>query len=163
MRILTSRMRGLRGGMRLRCDASWDVAELCEGETLLRKDPFASHVRTTVDRKPSQRLMKADHQGVARLPFARTRGAATPELHDYLGTYIGYPRAGHRYGRDSFCQDNARHRSARGSGVAYWQPMAERYGLNIEVVNPTVDPTFRMRRASEAKPIWGGFRKRCEL
>ncbi len=30
-----------------------------------------------------------------------------------------------------------------GSGVAYWQPIAERYGLNIEVVNPTVDPTFR--------------------
>ena len=30
-----------------------------------------------------------------------------------------------------------------GSGVAYWQPIAERYGLNIENVNPTVDPTFR--------------------
>jgi phosphoglucomutase len=30
-----------------------------------------------------------------------------------------------------------------GSGVAYWQPMAERYGLNLEVVNPSVDPTFR--------------------
>jgi phosphoglucomutase len=30
-----------------------------------------------------------------------------------------------------------------GSGVAYWQPIAERYGLNIENVNPAVDPTFR--------------------
>ncbi len=30
-----------------------------------------------------------------------------------------------------------------GSGVAYWQPIAERYGLDIENVNPTVDPTFR--------------------
>jgi len=30
-----------------------------------------------------------------------------------------------------------------GSGIAYWQPIAERYGLNIEIVNPTVDPTFR--------------------
>jgi phosphoglucomutase len=30
-----------------------------------------------------------------------------------------------------------------GAGVAYWQPMAERYGLNIEVVNLAVDPTFR--------------------
>jgi phosphoglucomutase len=30
-----------------------------------------------------------------------------------------------------------------GSGVAYWQPIAERYGFNIEIVNPSVDPTFR--------------------
>ena len=29
-----------------------------------------------------------------------------------------------------------------GSGVAFWEPIADRYGLNIEVVNPTVDPTF---------------------
>jgi phosphoglucomutase len=27
--------------------------------------------------------------------------------------------------------------------VAYWQPLAERYGLDIEIVNPAVDPTFR--------------------
>jgi phosphoglucomutase len=27
--------------------------------------------------------------------------------------------------------------------VAYWEPIAERYGLNLTVVNPTVDPTFR--------------------
>ncbi|MBW2703128.1 MAG: alpha-D-glucose phosphate-specific phosphoglucomutase [Deltaproteobacteria bacterium] len=29
-----------------------------------------------------------------------------------------------------------------GSGIAYWEPIAERYGLNINVVNPRVDPTF---------------------
>jgi phosphoglucomutase len=30
-----------------------------------------------------------------------------------------------------------------GSGVAYWEPIADMYGLNLEVVNPEVDPTFR--------------------
>lgn len=30
-----------------------------------------------------------------------------------------------------------------GSGVAYWQPIAEKYNLNIDIVNPEVDPTFR--------------------
>ena len=30
-----------------------------------------------------------------------------------------------------------------GAAVDYWQPIAERYGLNIEVVNPYVDATFR--------------------
>jgi phosphoglucomutase len=30
-----------------------------------------------------------------------------------------------------------------GSGVAYWRPIVERYGLTLEIVNPAVDPTFR--------------------
>src|SRR5262249_51844552 len=30
-----------------------------------------------------------------------------------------------------------------GAAVAYWRPIAERYGLNLEIVNPAVDPTFR--------------------
>ena len=29
-----------------------------------------------------------------------------------------------------------------GSGIAYWAPLAERYGLDVEVVNEAVDPTF---------------------
>jgi phosphoglucomutase len=29
-----------------------------------------------------------------------------------------------------------------GAAVAYWKPIAEQYGLNIEVVNPNVDPAF---------------------
>ena len=30
-----------------------------------------------------------------------------------------------------------------GAGVHYWEPIAERYGLNLTVVNEVVDPTFR--------------------
>ncbi|MCW3059175.1 MAG: phosphoglucomutase [Capsulimonas sp.] len=29
-----------------------------------------------------------------------------------------------------------------GAGVGYWRPIIEKYGLNIEIVNPYVDPTF---------------------
>ena len=29
-----------------------------------------------------------------------------------------------------------------GAGIAYWEPIAERYGLDIDVINPYVDPTF---------------------
>ena len=31
-----------------------------------------------------------------------------------------------------------------GAGVHYWGPIAERYGLNLTVVNEIVDPTFRL-------------------
>jgi phosphoglucomutase len=88
-------------------------------------------------------LIKVDLHGVARLPYARARRAATTKPHDYLGTYIGdlaqiidmdvIQSAGLKLGIDPL----------GGSGVAYWLPIAERYGLNIEVVNPSVDPTFR--------------------
>ena len=88
-------------------------------------------------------LMKVDLHGVARLPYARARRAATTKPHDYLGNYIGdlaqiidmevLRSAGLKLGIDPL----------GGSGVAYWQPMADRYGLNIEIVNPAVDPTFR--------------------
>ena len=30
-----------------------------------------------------------------------------------------------------------------GASVAYWPPIVERYGIDMEVVNNTVDPTFR--------------------
>lgn len=88
-------------------------------------------------------LIKADLHGVARLPYARARRAATTKPHDYLGAYISdlahiidmnvIQSAGLKLGIDPL----------GGSGVAYWQPIAERYGLSIEVVNPAVDPTFR--------------------
>jgi phosphoglucomutase len=88
-------------------------------------------------------LMKVDLHGVARLPYARARRAATTKPHDYLGIYISdlaqiidmdvLRSAGLKFGIDPL----------GGSGAAYWKPIAERYGLNIEVVNPVVDPTFR--------------------
>jgi phosphoglucomutase len=36
-----------------------------------------------------------------------------------------------------------------GSGIAYWEPIAERYGLNLERVNQTLDPTFRFMRVDK--------------
>ena len=36
-----------------------------------------------------------------------------------------------------------------GSGIAYWEPIAEHYGLNLERVNQTVDPTFRFMRVDK--------------
>ncbi|KAA1262520.1 Phosphoglucomutase [Rubripirellula obstinata] len=36
-----------------------------------------------------------------------------------------------------------------GAGIAYWKPIAKRYGLNIEIVNQRVDPTFSFMRVDK--------------
>jgi phosphoglucomutase len=88
-------------------------------------------------------LLATDLLGVKRLSYDQARRASTTYQHDYLGAYIGDLS-------QIIDMDVIRSASLKlgidplgGSGVAYWQPIAERYGLNIEIVNPSVDSTFR--------------------
>jgi phosphoglucomutase len=88
-------------------------------------------------------LLAANLQGVKRLPIEQAQRVSTTRLHDYIGAYVSdlihvvdmdvIKSAQLKLGIDPL----------GGSGVAYWQPIAERYELNIENVNPTIDPTFR--------------------
>ena len=80
---------------------------------------------------------------VKRIPFERALRAATTHRHDYLNAYVNdlggvldmdAIRGAHiRMGVDPL----------GGAGVHYWPRIAERYGLNLTVVNAAVDPTFR--------------------
>ena len=88
-------------------------------------------------------LLAANLQGVKRLPIEQARRASTTHQHDYIGAYVN--------DLNNVVDMNAI-KSAKlklgidplgGSGVAYWQPIVEHYGLNLEIVNPAVDPTFR--------------------
>src|SRR6266702_4496665 len=81
--------------------------------------------------------------GVRRIPFARARGADTTGTFDFLGAYVSALRqvvdlepvraAGVRIGADPL----------GGASVRYWGEIGERYGLDLAVLNPEVDPTFR--------------------
>jgi phosphoglucomutase len=80
---------------------------------------------------------------VKRMPIGNARSAATTHRHDYIGSYVGdlgsvldmeaIRAAGLHLGVDPL----------GGSGIAYWGPIADRYGLDVTVVNDEVDPTFR--------------------
>ncbi|MFW6115514.1 MAG: phosphoglucomutase (alpha-D-glucose-1,6-bisphosphate-dependent) [Chloroflexota bacterium] len=80
---------------------------------------------------------------VERIPLARALAAHTTHPHDFVMPYVhdldrvvnmkAIAEAGLRLGVDPM----------GGSGVAYWDPIADAYGVDIEVVNPEVDPTFR--------------------
>ncbi len=80
-------------------------------------------------------------EGVRRIPFPRARAAAAP--YDFLGTYVDdlpnvvdlakVKEAGVRIGADPL----------GGAAVHYWGEVADRHGIDLTVVNPLVDATWR--------------------
>jgi phosphoglucomutase len=88
-------------------------------------------------------LLSNGLNGVRRLPYASAAAADTTRKFDFLDGYVSaldrvvdlavLRDAGIRIGADPL----------GGTSVAYWGAIAERYGLDLTVVNPEVDPTFR--------------------
>ena len=81
--------------------------------------------------------------GVARVPFERARRASTTHEHPYLDSYVGdLPSVVDLQAiRESKVHIGVD--PLGGASVAYWDVIGERYGLDLEVVNHAVDPTFR--------------------
>ena len=89
----------------------------------------------------ANRYIEAGLEGVRRVPFTRARAAAT--AYDFLGTYVedlpsvldldAVRDAGVRIGADPL----------GGASVHYWGEIAERHRLDLTVVNPLVDATWR--------------------
>ena len=87
-------------------------------------------------------LMADGNRGVKRMPYAQALAAPTTRQVDLMTPYVAdlgqvidmeaIRKANLRIGVDPL----------GGAAVAYWRPIAERYGLNIDVVNPKVDPAF---------------------
>jgi phosphoglucomutase len=87
-------------------------------------------------------LLREGNAGVKRVPYAAALKASTTREQDYVNGYVddlanvidmeAIRKAGTKIGVDPL----------GGASLAYWQPIAERYGLNIEVVNKKVDPQF---------------------
>jgi phosphoglucomutase len=87
-------------------------------------------------------LLCADNGGVQRIGFDAALIASTTHVEDFVTPYVGdlanvidleaIRSAGVKIGVDPL----------GGAAAAYWQPLAERYGIDITVVNPKIDPTF---------------------
>ena len=87
-------------------------------------------------------LLESGLDGVLRVPYGEARHADTTGYYDFLGSYVGdletvidveaIASAGLRIGADPL----------GGASVAYWGEIAERLGLDLTVVNTTVDPRW---------------------
>ncbi|MGD8584473.1 MAG: phosphoglucomutase (alpha-D-glucose-1,6-bisphosphate-dependent) [Chloroflexota bacterium] len=97
---------------------------------------------TAVIQDRANEIIRSDMRDVKRLPYSQAIKADTTHEHDYVVPYVtdlrfvvdmeAIARAGLKIGVDPM----------GGAGIAFWDPVADMYGLNLEVVNRAVDPTF---------------------
>jgi len=90
----------------------------------------------------ANKLLERGLSGVKRIPLVRALAVPTTHEYDYVRPYVedlanvvdmaAIAQAGPALGVDPM----------GGSGIAFWAPMAERYGLNLTVVNKSLDPRF---------------------
>ncbi|MBI4800826.1 MAG: alpha-D-glucose phosphate-specific phosphoglucomutase, partial [Desulfarculus sp.] len=102
----------------------------------------ADTATTAAIEKRANEILRGGCREVKRLPLARALKADTTREYDFIEPYVAdlaqvvdmgsIARAGLKIGVDPL----------GGSGLALWEPMARRYGLDLEVVNNRVDPTF---------------------
>jgi len=82
-------------------------------------------------------------KGVKKISWEKALHASTTHHYDHLKTYV--EDLAHVVDMDAI-RGSKIHLGVDplgGAGVHYWEPIAERYGLDLTVVNQVVDPTFR--------------------
>lgn len=104
--------------------------------------PADSQVTSWIESRANE-LLGGALQGIKRIPFAKALRASTTQRYDYLHTYVNdlervVDMAAIRDGRVRLGVD-----PLGGAGVHYWPVIAERYGLDLGIVNESIDPTFR--------------------
>ena len=87
-------------------------------------------------------LLAQDNRDVKRIPLGRALAAANVHSRDYVLPYVrdlamvidmpAIAAAGLKLGVDPM----------GGASLPYWEPIADLYGLDLEIVNPALDPTF---------------------
>src|SRR5512135_530079 len=104
--------------------------------------PAEPAVTTWIETKANE-FLESGLLGVRRIPLEKALRASTTHRHDYLDAYVNdlgnvIDMEAIRGAKISLGVD-----PLGGAGVHYWRPITERYGLNLTVVNESVDPTFR--------------------
>lgn len=102
----------------------------------------ADAATTKVIEERANELLSRGLKGVKRVPFEKAIKTEFVKEHDYISPYVEdlgniidmevIAKAGLNIGADPL----------GGSSVDFWNPIAVRYGLKLEVVNDIVDPTF---------------------
>lgn len=106
-----------------------------------RGGPADTNITSWVEDRANE-LLRADNRDVKRIVYEKALACGLVHRHDYIRRYVddlenvldmeAIRSAGIRIGADPL----------GGASIGFWAPIAETYGLHIEVTNPIVDPTF---------------------
>ncbi|MFG3288640.1 phosphoglucomutase (alpha-D-glucose-1,6-bisphosphate-dependent) [Streptomyces sp. NPDC048179] len=104
--------------------------------------PAASDATSWIQDRANQ-IIAGGLKDVQRIPYERALAAPTTGRYDFMGVYVddlpsvldldAVRASGLRIGADPL----------GGASVAYWGRIAERHSLDLTVVNPYTDPTWR--------------------
>ncbi|OJH36485.1 phosphoglucomutase (alpha-D-glucose-1,6-bisphosphate-dependent) [Cystobacter ferrugineus] len=107
--------------------------------------PADTNITSWMEKRANE-LLGSGNAAVRRMPIERAQNVAHVERYDFITPYVEDLRnvvdldvvrgAKLSIGADPL----------GGSNLDYWEPIAARYGLDLQVVNKTVDPTFRFMR-----------------
>jgi phosphoglucomutase len=103
--------------------------------------PAGPEVTSWIEAKANE-LLAGGADSLKRVPFEKAMTLSTTHRHDYLNSYVDDLK-------NIINMDAIRGSTISigvdplgGAGIHYWEPVADRYGLNLSVVNKIVDPTF---------------------
>lgn len=104
--------------------------------------PADTEVTGWIESRANQ-LLETGNRSVKRISYSQAVGASTTHRFDYVTGYVD--------ALDSVVQLEPVRQSGLkigvdplgGAGLYYWDPIADRYGIRLEVVNRSLDPTFR--------------------
>jgi phosphoglucomutase len=101
---------------------------------------------TSIIQERANQLLESGLREVRRMALREALQASTTRRQDYVGGYVAelgsvldlgaVAAAGVRIGADPM----------GGASLPYWEPIAKRYGLNVEITSRVVDPTFSFMR-----------------
>ncbi len=107
--------------------------------------PADTDTTGAIERRANE-LLAADCRAVKRVTIATAMASGNVHAFDYVTPYVEalgevvdleiVAGSGVRIGVDPM----------GGAGIGYWAPIAERYGLDLDVVNPVIDPRFAFMR-----------------
>ncbi|WP_343742598.1 phosphoglucomutase (alpha-D-glucose-1,6-bisphosphate-dependent) [Herbaspirillum huttiense] len=104
--------------------------------------PSDSNVTSWIEKRANGYL-EQKLEGVRRISFEKALKAETTRRYDYLDNYVGDLPNIIDLGAISAANVKIGVDPLGGAGLHYWSAIADRYKLNLEVVNTDVDASFR--------------------
>ncbi len=103
--------------------------------------PAGTEITSVIEKAANELLLEGCHT-VRRISVTKARVLETTHHHDFVTPYVSALAEAIDLDAIKAAKLKIGVDPLGGSGIGYWAPIADRYGLDIQVVNESVDPTF---------------------